>query len=224
MTEADLAKKVVVWLEENGWDVYQEVQPRGTERAADIVATCGQLVWIVECKMSLGLSVLAQSHLWHGWAHYVSVAVPTVRGRGGRHYSRYYAKRCLRRDGVGLIEVGGFDASEKVKPSLNRRASHAKEMRDGLEPEHKHYAAAGSADGRRWTPFRRTCQRLVDAVKAQPGIQLKDLIDSVDHHYASDASGRACIARLTREGVIDGLRCERVGKRVRFYLDEQGGE
>ena len=45
MKETDLAKPIIFYLEEHGWDVYQEVIIHG--RIADIVATFGKLTWIL---------------------------------------------------------------------------------------------------------------------------------------------------------------------------------
>ena len=39
ITEVDLGKKIIPWLERNGWEVYQEVQFRGYGGIADIVAS-----------------------------------------------------------------------------------------------------------------------------------------------------------------------------------------
>ena len=88
--EADLAKVVVSWLNEQHWDVYQEVQIHGFGGVADIVAVQGPLVWVIECKTSLSLTVMEQASVWR--VHFRSVAVPT----GVRHHSRTAAYRVAR--------------------------------------------------------------------------------------------------------------------------------
>jgi hypothetical protein len=221
MTEAGIAAAVVQWLGDNGWDVYQEVQPRPYGRCADIVATAGSLLWIIECKTSLGLAVMGQALLWHGWAHRVSVATPRPQRRTA---ASGYANKCLKRDGTGLLCVMRYglsdtQVSERVKPALRRATPMASTLRQTLSAEHKTFAAAGNAEGRRWTPFRRTVALVLSHVKQNPGSTMREIIDAVEHHYCSDASARSCIARLTQDGVIAGLRAEHDGKVLRFYQE-----
>ena len=66
MKELELAKSVVEWLQDQHWEVYQEVQRYST--TADIVAVQGPLVWVVECKTSLSIGVMLQASRW--MAHY----------------------------------------------------------------------------------------------------------------------------------------------------------
>lgn len=244
MRETELAKSVITWLEGNGWDVYQEVQPLRCDRVADIVAVSGPTLWIIECKTTLGLSVMAQALLWIGWAHYVSVAVPDARHSRGRSY----AYGCLEQD-TGLIEVykepvytpeikgprgrqrflreDWSGVAERVAPKLHRKhpsaaAARIARLRAELSPQHKTYAEAGNAGGRRWTPFRQTCERMRAAVANNPGMGTKELIANLRHHYMSAASARGTLSRLAQEGVIEGVRCVKEGSRLRFYPTTKG--
>ena len=68
ITEADLGEKLILWLERNGWEVYQEVQFRGYGGIADIVAVRNKpggsgdkIMWIIELKKSLSLKVMEQA-------------------------------------------------------------------------------------------------------------------------------------------------------------------
>ena len=45
---------------------------------------------------------------------------------------------------------------------------------------------------------------------------LKDLVDGVAHHYASDSSARGNLCRMIREGVIQGIRIEG-GRPLRLF-------
>lgn len=65
--ESDMAKVVVDYLE--GGEVYQEVKVY--DSIADIVWVCGQIVWIIETKLSLSMSLLSQATRWVGYAHNV---------------------------------------------------------------------------------------------------------------------------------------------------------
>lgn len=215
--ETELAQKVVEWLTSQHWDVYQEVQI--STSVADIVAVQGQLIWIIECKSSLSLSLIGQAHEWIRKAHFVSVAIP--RGKSYLTKSRYVARNIMRHYGIGMIEVPNLIADireHSVPPRLNRKA-RVKTVKDSLCPEHKHWAPAGSQCGY-YTPFKATCKHIVRIVKKNPGILLKDLIDKSKHHYLSDTTARACISKYARKGIINGIRCEKSGKLLRFYPEE----
>jgi Holliday junction resolvase len=73
---------VIDWFTERGWDVYQEVQIQSGYPVADIVAVMGLRVWVVECKTTLTLDLMAQAFHWQRYAHWVSVAVPETKRRG----------------------------------------------------------------------------------------------------------------------------------------------
>jgi hypothetical protein len=75
--ETELAKVVVGELRERGWTVYQEVTVGGS--VCDIVAVSGRVLWAIEAKLSLGMTVLSQAKAWNGAANLVSVAVPNGR-------------------------------------------------------------------------------------------------------------------------------------------------
>ena len=189
--ETDLAFRVVNWLDSQHWDVYQEVQINSS--IADIVAVQGRLVWIVECKTSLSLSLIAQAIEWIHHAHFVSVAVP-IRRQPYQTKAQFVAKNILKHYGIGLLRVpyNSQNLNEhSVKPKINRfaRSECVKKM---LNEKQKHWAPAGSQGGY-WTPFKQTCREVVRIVNKNPGIILKDLIDKLDHHYASDKSAKACI-------------------------------
>ena len=219
MTEADLAASVVGYLRGNRYDVYQEVQPTRLGAIADIVAKLDDLVWVVECKRTLSLEVLGQAYHWRSAAHLVSVAVPAPK----RHTAgREFADRIMADYGIGLLSIqaafrGGGSCYEKLRPRLNRKALVNKFA--DLRPEQK-LDIAGSATGGHWTPFRQTSAAVRSAIDRRPGICLKDLIDAVEHHYASDSTARACLSRYVQRGIIEGVRCERDGNALRFYLEE----
>ena len=84
-SEAQLAAAVVSHLREHGWEVWQEVRAgRISDRRADIVATMGRRVMVVETKLSLSAAVVGQAFQWRPYAHWVVVAVPFAsRDAGG---------------------------------------------------------------------------------------------------------------------------------------------
>jgi hypothetical protein len=207
--ETELARRVVEHLRAQRWEIYPEVQPRGMSCCADIVAVQGPVVWVVETKLSFGLSVIEQAHDWRRYAHFVSVAVP----RSGR---TRMAEIVCRRLGIGVLRVAPTAVDERCLPAFNRKAL-AGRIRDGLSERHKTYALPGNAQGRRYTPFRRTCEDVAAAVQERPGLLLGELLDRVKTHYLNRSSARTCLPRWIREGLVPGVRVERDGPRLRLY-------
>lgn len=214
--ETDLARAVVEHLRAQRWEIYPEVQPKGFKACADIVAVQGPVVWVVETKLSFGLSVIEQAHDWRKYAHFVSVAVP----RSGR---TRMAEIVCRRLGIGVLRAApGAAIDERCLPAFNRKALAAR-LTEGLTEKHKTYAAPGNAEGRRYTPFRRTCEALAAAVAERPGLPLAELLDRVKTHYLNRASARTCLPRWIREGIVPGVRLERDGRVLRLYPAQRTG-
>jgi hypothetical protein len=218
-TEAELAAQVVEWLTDQGWDVYQEVQIRGDGSTADIVATQGPLTWVIECKLSMSLDLMAQAIDWKRDAQRISVATP-----GKKHEPwtkrRAFVSKVLGSYGIGWIRVTpepqyGPPCVEVLQPELNRRVKER--FREHLREEHKTFAKAGNAEGKRWTPFQSTCESLVRYVRRNPGRTLKDIVDGVDHHYASSSSAKQSLSHWIRKGVIKGVELRREGRVLRVY-------
>lgn len=224
-TEADLAVPVVEWLTEQGWDVYQEVQT-ATGPIADIVATQGQLVWVVECKKAFGLAVLEQAEHWLPYAHYVSVAYPHVpsprRGTLPLRVADWLGIGTL-----GVQKFGDFGGAlsdfcfESRPPLLRREPPCLYLLRRQLNEAQRAYAPAGNAEGRFWSPFRATCDAVRAYVQQHPGAAMKEVVDSVRHHYRTDSTARSCLVKWAEEGKIRGVRLEREGRSVRLYAEVQ---
>ena len=54
-------------------------------------------------------------------------------------------------------------------------------------------------------------------VHTNPGINLKSLIEKVDHHYASASSARASLRYWAEAGKIEEIRMGKDWKFMRFY-------
>lgn len=188
---------------------------------ADLVARQGRILWVIELKRSLNFDVIAQADFWHGRAHYTSVATPHTRAhpRG-----RALAMRVLDWKGIGYLPIhaphSGCEASVAAgivqRGSLNRRAC-SEVLHGSLTEEQKTFAQAGNAEGKRWTPFQRTCREVRECVAKEPGIHLKKLVDSINHHYASDASARSSLSTLIRGGQVEGVEARIEGRYLRIY-------
>lgn len=216
--EADLAKVVVSWLSEQHWDIYQEVQIYGFGGVADIVAVQGPLVWIIECKTSLSLTVMEQASTWR--VHFRSVAVPM----GVRHHSRTAAYRVARLFfKVGVLGVSGHNVNQiAVAPYMREFKKTALTFRDKLEPEHKTYALAGNSEGRHWTPYKRTIRDVRFFLGNHPGATMREIQGEIGKgHYASPASCRGNLGKALEEWEKDWCRVDRDSKPFKYYIREK---
>lgn len=217
--EARLAAKLVSWLQAQDWDVYQEVSLGYACQRADIVAVRGHLLWAIETKTSLSFEVIAQARRWRHYAHLGSVCVPESKRRGADS-GRDLALRVCEAEGVGVLTVREDSFSDHVEVEVAPRPARnalVDRLRAALHPEQKTAALAGSNRGGYWTPWQRTCREIVGLVNAHPGVALKDLIESIKHHYTSDASARGSILKWAEQGKVKGVRVQREGRAVRFF-------
>lgn len=219
-SEVELAKAFVWWLIDQRWDVYQEVQPGRADLIADIVAVRDGLVWVIETKRTLSLALLGQAAAWSGAAHYVSIGVPCLRNRG---VSNYAIDAVTDRYGIGRLEAERYGDHHTVRelesPRLNRK-SRAKVLLGVLRDAHRTYAEAGNSNGRRFTPFQETCDEVRRYVRDHTGCTLKEMIDNVDHHYASSVTARSAIAKWIGSGVIKGLDLRIEAGKGHLYLSD----
>jgi len=206
MKETDIAERVINYLTDLRWDVYQEVQFETYGRCADIVATQGPVLWIIECKTSAGLAVINQAYGWVGAANMVSVAVPKIT-------TRVFNRICIK-FGIGVITVDK-QIFDWVRPALSRRSTA--DMRAVLSIEHKTYAKAGNSKSSRWTPFQSTCINILATVQRSPGISMKDLVKTTQTHYSCPSTARTCLARWIRKGVVPGVMLKKEGRFLRIY-------
>lgn len=209
MSESDLAKKVVAYFEDLKWDVYQEVMCRGS--VADIVATFDNLVAVIECKKSFGLTVIGQAWNWRRAANYLWVAVPATRSSMAHRFGDVVCNQY----GIGKMVVTDYGVTPRIQARLQRRRGTS--IKTSLREEHKTFAKAGSAAGGHFTPFKGTVKALEEFVHRNPGCSLKEAIDGIQHHYHKDNTARSCIARYIEQGVIDTIRIERKGKKIHLY-------
>jgi hypothetical protein len=237
-TEADLARPLVVQLRDLGWRVYQEVEDYANGPRADIVATQGPIMWVVECKKSLSLDVLGQALGWLGKAHAVSVAVPASH----RHSSgNDFALEAARAFGIGVLHVvnpatmdeaeialssgmrewierrrtegrGSTASRELVRPSFRRRIDNG--LRTQLIPEREHFAEAGNADGKRYTAFSATCDKVRARLRDNGPLTVKKLVAVLgkDHHYMSEASAIGALRKWIDAGKVEGVELVLMGK------------
>lgn len=205
VTEAEIARPVVEYLRDLRWEVYQEVCQCGGCRRADIVAVQDPVIWVIEAKKVLSFGVIYQAWWWQNWCHRVSIVVPTAKHSDGRHM----ALRILRDLGVGLFQVSRDGLVDHTfLGRLNRKPVRGgARIRNMLFEEQKSFTQAGT-NGKFFSPFKATCKKLREFVSENRGCTMKQAIDGIDHHYASDASARGNLAKLIRDGVVEGVQID----------------
>lgn len=216
MKEIDLAKKVIIYLENLNYDIYQEVQI-GQGRRADIVAIQDNISWIIETKLSLSMKLLEQALIQRYHAHYISIAIPDKKiNRVAEIFMHDYGI-----GGLKLINPKYSDwyIVEFCEPRLNRKIGHYNDIRKWVNDRHKYYAEAGNNMGEYWTPFKETTDEIYRYVKSNPGCSLKELIDNINHHYHSSASAKSSIARWIHRGVIKNISIKKNGKYIQLYYE-----
>lgn len=206
--ETDVAAAVVDFLEVQGYDVYQEVPLvyDGGIRA-DIVAKRGHELTIVETKTSGSISLLYQAMERRRLAHRIYVAVP-VKARE--------LKEVLAELGIGLLRVNigalGLDTDTEYARTyvtevlVSRRwNTRPLALASKLKPEHKTHAAAGSRTGGHFTRWKETCEQLARVVAVEPGLELKQVILGLRHHYSSHSVAVSSMAAHLQKGRVAGV-------------------
>jgi len=149
----------------------------------------------------------------------VSVAV----ANGRRSSTRDLALEVAGRFGIGVLEVHAPDRvdwmlrgmpsrlREIVRPARHRRVHGC--MRAALREEQQHFAAAGNADGKRWTPYASTCEAL-RTVLARGPMTIREAVLALKgrHHYANEVSARGSIYQWAKAGAIAGVELIPGGK------------
>lgn len=222
MYETDLAATVIHYLKDLKYDVYQEVGP-------DIVAVMNGRAWIIECKLTLGLGVLAQAWKWaqHRSAAYVSVATPVFR----RDDSRAVAEWFLRYHGIGWLIVSGttfanyrseYPVREAIPARVLRPDAAARryyDIRKFCTEKNRDYEQAGSPAPRSWTPFKQLGEDVRDLLRRKGPLTIREIVENVEHHYASDAGARSRLAHYLSHGIIKGIAAHENGRPQRWALE-----
>ncbi len=214
-SEAQLATAVVEWLKVQGWDVYPEVSMRGGDARADIVAVRSSLLWVIECKRTFGLAVIAQADTWLPYSNLTSVAVPIARNSDAR---RFGEELCKDR-GIGIIHPQHDLPREwytrwgRVAPKLRRHCDSR--LRDMLSESHKKYVP-GNADCRYHTPWRETCERVRTFVHAKGPATIREVVEAITHHYDNDRNAIGSLRQWAQAGKIPGVGVDTSVRPFRF--------
>lgn len=216
MNESKLATAVMDWLSAQGWDCYPEVSI-GDGARADIVGIRGVLTLICECKMSASMALWGQAIRWRDYAHFLYIAFPRRSTHNAAsksvetHLEKYY--------GIGKLIVDGNSVADSFwLPPFRRPVRDCYErLRRALHPDQKRYTP-GSQKGFS-SPWRRTMNKAAKWIRQHPGCDIKAIIEGTSHHYASDATARACLHHWLplEKGIV--VRTE--GRKKLYYLEEE---
>lgn len=201
LSETDVAQQVVAFLEEQGWEVYKEVQCPNRKVICDIYAVkrardgAVRESWAVEVKTHFGLDVMEQANTWMRYAHRASIAVPRPKRR-----ARAFGYKICATLGLGVIEVGPMSVREQI----TARGGRSPKLPTLVEAQ-KSYQA-GNSDRSYWTPFKDTVEALVNLVEQNPGIVLEDAVAMMTHHYKHDRSAVSSIKKHIKTKTISEIR------------------
>lgn len=219
MKETEIASAIVDWLQEQKYVVYQEVMYG--DCVADIVVDINGHGWIIETKTSLGLSVIGQAWKWTQYGvKRVSVGVPHS---ASRNYGigRNLAYTICRDYGIGILEVRK-DSSvvENYLPRFSRHKFFKKrDIIDVCNDKHKTMCPAGSSRGGYWTPYKETMDTIRSKlVLEKDWVRLSDIMQDLEHHYASNTTAKACMASRLQDIERDWCESRKNGRYLEFRL------
>lgn len=182
LKESDLFEPVKEWLGDEGYEVYAEVQlTHGAERV-DVVGVKGDEVVAVEMKTSFSLELLNQAykHKYAGIANKVYVAVPRPKTK---HFNEYGIE-CLRREGIGLLEIDDILRCDRHYHLPDARQDEMQNtwLVDALTERHKDQI--GGTNGAHLTRYKITMLNIKDHLTATGRWHTaKSILEEVDTHY-----------------------------------------
>ena len=234
--EAELAKAAAKLLVADGWDCYFEVCRDGYGNIADIVAVRGPYTAIIETKMSLSMTLMAQCHDWvrQGAANFVVAAVPAKTRNPRRPFEpsvskgRAFALRVAEDYGFGVWQVPfeeprwGHKNMRDMGMTNFHRFKKSSSIKGFLKEEMKTQAMPGTSAGGYVTPFTLTCDRVRSMLRESGGeAVVSDVIRKIEHHYAGNKSARGSLVSLAKSDLIPGIGIKGSGRETKFFLKEE---
>ena len=213
MTEVELASDIVKWLDDQHYEVYQEVLFKGS--VADIVVDINGRGWVIETKTSFGLAVIGQAIEWLLFSSTrVSVGIPDTRKdtAGNR-----LARRICMEKGIGIISVGKNGYVRELSCPRFIRMKSKIDILEACEDKQKTFAKAGSK-GQYWTPYKCTIDKVERMLSGGEWVRFQDIMISLgnNHHYSSEATAKACLSKNLQTIEKDRFESRRSGKYLEF--------
>ena len=206
MKETELAKHFTEYL--SCYDLYFEVG--AMSGCVDIVALNSKIMMAYEVKTTFNFKVIEQAQQNSHYFHYSYVCVPC-----GKDQSFQY--KICEDYGIGVLiyseKYYTEPIREVVKPRFNRKAI----VKYNRLHEYQKRSVPGTAsNGDRITPFKLTVENMLQYVKRHPGCNMKDMMNSISHHYSSDKAAASTAYQWLHKGVIKGIEI----KDRKLYLIE----
>ncbi len=221
--EVEIGKILVEWLIGTGYEVFQEVKIGHADRIVDVVAKKINFLWAIELKTCRNLEVINQASKLKSYSNKVSVAIPVLRKDDG--YSFWCS--ILEWQNIGLLEIHRFTESEKkwglspvkeiIVPMLVDSPELGLRLQERLFENQKDFAEAGNSKSKYWSPFQETKKQIIETVKSNPGLSVKELVFRIKHHYETDERASSAILTWIRNGVIGGISIKKVKNRCYLY-------
>lgn len=216
INESEYAAVVVKHFENLGYEVFKEVGFGGGSMRADIYCKKGDETIAIEVKTSLNLKVLDQAYGWREYANKVYFAVPS------RSHQRFnITKAICEAFGIGMFDIYLYnhhrvnsEVRERLPAAINSEPKHPplyEEQKDSI---------AGTHTGDFVTPFKITCNRLIEHVKANGPMLLINAMREIDHHYSNDTSGTAGIRKMIKWGVITDVEIFKEKNKIHIRLKD----
>jgi len=211
MKEIQLAKILVDYYENKGYECYKEVSSSGSggSKRADcyfIKKENGEIIdsFSVETKMTLGLNVIEQAYKWKPQAKRVYVGVPRLKRKPVK--ARKFAMFVCNKLGIGIIEIakGDIKIIQEVEDNLKYK------MPPLYEEQKK--SKAGNAKSQFFTKYKKTIANIDKFMKDKKEYSLKDLLNQIEHHYSNNLSAHGCIIKYIKKGIIKNYTTKRGNK------------
>jgi hypothetical protein len=219
-SEKELAKAIVDNLRDSGWTVYPELKDIDIVAVrSDETRSRGLRVIGIECKKHFNLTVLAQAFDKKRYVDEMYVGVSQ-----GWKNNENFGCQIAKKFGFGVYFVKKYISYQKNTPQYKvgleveaefvpRKTSSIEKL---FDPEAETFAEAGQAGGKQWSIFKKTSLLITNFVKDNSGKTLKEVVESIPHHYKSAAGARTTLKKLIVKGVIEHVRFE---NDCLFYVD-----
>jgi hypothetical protein len=202
--ETDLYLPVKKYFEEQGFEVFPEVQLWGGGDIIDVLAINEKFVFTIEMKVSFSLKVIEQAvrHLYKGHRHYVAIYFHN--SKIDKDTNRYvprsdhdFAMRICEHYGIGVLRIkdptGEYPKVEETMPAkfirpfkedLKTIYSQCDKFRK--EYQQKHSIIAGANGGGHLTGYKRTMLNVINYLltKGIEGATAREITANIDHHYS----------------------------------------
>jgi hypothetical protein len=217
-TESDLAEKIIKYLESNGWTSYKEVSMRGCggdvrsdsyfikKNGEDIIETMA-----LETKMSFSLKVIEQSDKWKAYSNTAYVCIPSPK-RATRKGLLFGLKVCKSLN-IGVFEV---NMDTGIIKELNTPIPNKNSKIPPLYEQQRN-SIAGNNKSSFITSFKVTVMNIEEYMKDKDGIELKDIISNIKHHYKNNKSALNTIKKMINENIIKGFFLKKEDNKILIF-------